>query len=207
MSSYHVEAVIPTVIEATARGERMYDIFSLLLKERIVLLGTPITDQTANLIVAQLLFLDREDSEREIQLFINSPGGVAYAGLAIYDTMQQIRSPVSTIAVGLAASFGTILLAAGTPGRRYALANATIHMHQPHGGAQGQASDIHIQAEEILRLRDRIESIFVQHTGQKLERIHHDLDRDIFLTPQEAVEYGLVDGILSGNGKAAPKEG
>ena len=160
------QMLIPTVIESTGRGERAYDIYSLLLKERIVFFGSQVTDQTANLAVAQLLYLNREDPEKEIQMFINSPGGVAYAGLAIYDTMQQITAPVSTIVVGLAASFGTILLAAGAPGRRYALKNATIHMHQPLGGVQGQASDIEIHAEQILKLRDRIEGILVHHTGR-----------------------------------------
>ena len=210
MNDFNVSNLIPTVIESTARGERMYDIYSLLLKERIVMMGTPINDQTANLIVAQLLFLDREDPGKEIQMFINSPGGVAYAGLAIYDTMQQIKSPVSTVAVGLTASFGTVLLAAGAHGRRFALANATIHMHQPHGGAEGQASDIHIQAEEILRLRNLLEEIFVQHTGQKQEKIRHDLDRDIFLNSEQAMEYGLIDGILNkpnGNNGSKEKEG
>src|SRR5437660_11737946 len=151
-----LDMIIPSIVETTGRGERIYDIYSLLLKERIVFLGTPINDQIANLIVAQLLFLNREDPEKEIQMFINSPGGQVYSGLAIYDTMQQISAPVSTVAVGFTASFGTVLLTAGTNGRRYALPNATIHMHQPLGGAQGQATDIEIQAKEILRLREQL---------------------------------------------------
>jgi ATP-dependent Clp protease protease subunit len=161
-----------------------------------VLLGSPIDEQVANLIVAQLLFLNREDPEKEIQMFINSPGGEVYAGLAIYDTMQQITAPISTVAVGLTASFGTILLAAGTAGRRYALENATIHMHQPLGGAQGQAADIEIHAREILRLRDRIEAIVARHTGRTTEQIRKDMNRDIYLEPDKAKEYGLVDGVL-----------
>jgi ATP-dependent Clp protease protease subunit len=189
-------ALIPMVIETTGRGERAYDIFSLLLKERIVFVGTPINDQTANLIVAQLLFLNREDPEREIQLYVNSPGGQIYAGMAIYDTMQQITAPISTVAVGFTASFGTVLLAAGTGGKRYALPNATIHLHQPLGGAQGQAADIEIQANEILRLRARLNDILAFHTGQAVEKIAEDTDRDIFMTPTRAVEYGLVDGVL-----------
>ena len=194
MHNFH--SLIPTVIDNTARGERAYDIYSLLLRERVVFLGSAINDQVANLIVAQLLYLNYQDPEKEIQLFIHSPGGVVYAGMAMYDTIQQISAPVSTVAVGLTASFGTILLAGGAPGRRFALANATIHMHQPLGGAQGQASDIQIQANEILRLRQRVEEILVQHTGQTAERIRADLDRDIYLEPAKAQEYGLIDGIL-----------
>jgi ATP-dependent Clp protease protease subunit len=189
-------SLIPMVIETTGRGERAYDIYSLLLKERIVFLGTPINDQVANLIVAQLLFLNREDPEREIQMFINSPGGMVYAGLGIYDTMQQITAPVSTVAVGFTASFGTVLLAAGTPGRRYALPHATIHMHQPLGGAQGQATDIEIAAKEILRLRERLNEILASHTGQTVEKIQEDTDRDVYMDAAAAVEYGLVDGVL-----------
>src|SRR5574341_371665 len=188
--------LIPMVIETTGRVERAYDIYSLLLKERIVFLGTPINDQVANLTVAQLLFLNREDPEKEIQMFINSPGGLVYAGLAIYDTMQQISAPVSTVAVGSTASFGTVLLTSGTSGKRYALPNATIHMHQPLGGAQGQASDIEIQAKEILRLRERLNEILSSHTKQPVEKIAEDTDRDIFLSPAQAVEYGLIDGVL-----------
>jgi ATP-dependent Clp protease protease subunit len=188
--------LVPMVVETTGRGERAYDIYSLLLKERIVFVGTPITDQISNIVVAQLLFLDREDPDREIQMFVNSPGGQIYAGLGIYDTMQQISAPISTVAVGFTASFGTVLLTAGAPGRRFALPNATIHLHQPLGGAQGQASDIEIQAKEILRLRERLNHILSAHTGQTVEKIAEDTDRDIFLTAERAVEYGLIDGVL-----------
>ena len=189
-------SVIPMVIESSGRGERAYDIYSLLLKERIIFLGTPIDDQVANLIVAQLLFLNHEDPEREIQMYINSPGGVIYAGLAIYDTMQMISNPISTVAVGVTASFGTVLLTAGTKGRRYALPNATIHMHQPLGGAQGQATDIEIQAKQILRLKSLLLGIMAKHTGQPLEVIERDSDRDYYLEARQAVEYGLVDQVL-----------
>jgi len=188
--------LIPMVIETSGRGERAYDIYSLLLKERIVFLGTPINDQVANLTVAQLLFLNREDPEKEIQMFINSPGGGIYAGLAIYDTMQQVSAPISTVAVGFTASFGTVLLTAGRAGRRFALPNATVHMHQPLGGAQGQATDIEIQAKEILRLRERLNSIIASHTKQPIEKIADDTDRDIYFTALQAVEYGLIDGVL-----------
>ncbi len=188
--------LIPMVVESTGRGERAYDIYSLLLKERIVFVGSPISDQVSNLIVAQLLFLNREDPEKEIQMFINSPGGQIYAGLAIYDTMQQITAPISTVAVGFTASFGTVLLTAGTRGRRYALPNATIHLHQPLGGAQGQATDIEIQAKEILRLRQRLNEILSYHTGQPVDKIADDTDRDIYMTAPQAVEYGLIDGVL-----------
>lgn len=189
--------LIPMVIETSGRGERAYDIYSLLLKERIVFLGTPINDQVANLIVAQLLFLDREDPDRQIQLYINSPGGMIYAGLAIYDTIRQIRPPVMTVAVGLTASFGTVLLAAGTKGRRYALPSATVHMHQPwSSGGGGQATDIEIQAREILRQRDLLNEILAERTGQPLSRIEEDTDRDFYMTAQQAMDYGLIDGIL-----------
>ncbi len=195
-------AVIPMVIESSGRGERAYDIFSLLLKERIVFVGTPINDQVANLIVAQLLYLNREDPEAPIQMYINSPGGQIYAGLAIYDTMQMITNPISTVAVGLTASFGTVLLTAGAKGQRYALPHATIHMHQPLGGAQGQASDIEIQAKEILRLRERLNEILAHHTGQPLEAIERDTERDYYMSAQEAAEYGLVDKVLEPPPKA-----
>ena len=188
--------MIPMVIETSGRGERAYDIYSLLLKERIVFVGTPINDQIANLIVAQLLYLNREDDEKEIQMFINSPGGQIYAGLAIYDTMQQISAPISTVAVGVTASFGTVLLTAGSHGRRFALPNATIHMHQPLGGAQGQATDIVIQAEEIVRLKKRLIDVFVMHTGKDAAAIEKDTDRDVYMTAEKAVEYGLIDGVL-----------
>jgi len=189
--------VIPMVIESSSRGERAYDIFSLLLKERIVFVGTPIDDQVANLIVAQLLFLNREDSEREIHMYINSPGGQIYAGLAIYDTMKMLSNKISTVAVGVTASFGTVLLAAGTKGSRYALPHATIHMHQPLGGAQGQATDIEIQAKEIMRLKSRLTEILSETTGQPIDTIQKDTERDLFLTAEQAVEYGLVDKILT----------
>jgi ATP-dependent Clp protease protease subunit len=188
--------VIPMVIESSGRGERAYDIYSLLLKERIIFLGTPIDDQVANVIVAQLLFLSREDSEREIQMYINSPGGVIYSGLAIYDTMQMITNPISTVAVGVTASFGTVLLTAGTKGRRYALPNATIHMHQPLGGAQGQATDIEIQTKQILRLRTLLNDIMAKHTGKPVDIIKQDTERDFYLDAKQAVEYGLVDQVL-----------
>jgi len=188
--------IIPSVIETTGRGERIYDIYSLLLKERIIFLGSGINDQVANLIVAQLLFLNREDPEREIQMYINSPGGVIYAGLAIYDTMKLISAPIMTVAVGLTASFGTVLLTAGTKGRRFALPNATIHMHQPLGGAQGQASDLIIQAKEITRLREKLNNVFIQATGQTQEVIERDTDRDFYLDSEAAVKYGLVDSVL-----------
>lgn len=192
----NIQNVVPMVIEQGSRGERAYDIYSLLLKERIVFVGTGINDQVANLVVAQLLYLDREDPDRRIQMYINSPGGVVYAGMAMYDTMQQIQAPVSTVAVGLTASFGTVLLTAGESELRYALPNATIHMHQPLGGAQGQASDIMIQANEILRLKERLNNIFVKHTGQSYETIERDTDRDIYKSAEEAVEYGLIDSVL-----------
>jgi ATP-dependent Clp protease, protease subunit len=191
-----IHNVIPMVIEQGSRGERAYDIYSLLLKERIVFMGMPVTDQTANLVVAQLLFLDREDPDRRIQMYINSPGGVVYAGMAIYDTMQAINADVSTTAVGWTASFGTVLLTAGTAGMRMALPHATIHMHQPLGGAQGQASDIVIQANEIVRLKETLNQIFVKHTGQPKEVIERDTDRDIYFSAAQAVEYGLVDSVL-----------
>jgi ATP-dependent Clp protease protease subunit len=196
VNGFDPKALIPMVIESTGRGERAYDIYSLLLKERIVFLGTPINDQVANLIVAQLLFLSREDPEREIQMYINSPGGQIYAGMAIYDTMQMIPAPIHTYAVGMTASMGTVLLAAGQPGSRYALPHATIHMHQPLGGAQGQATDIEIHAKEILRLRERLNDILVKHTGQQIERIERDTERDFFLDANAATEYGLVDHVL-----------
>jgi ATP-dependent Clp protease protease subunit len=184
------------VIETSGRTERAYDIFSLLLKERIVFLGTPINDQIANLIVAQLLFLDREDPEREIQLYINSPGGAIYPGLAVYDTMQQISAPVATFAVGWTASMGTVLLAAGEAGRRSALPHATIHMHPAGGGAQGYAPDVEIQYKELKRMQDLLHGILSRHTGQTTEQIAEDFERDRFMDAHGAREYGLVDEIL-----------
>ncbi len=189
--------IVPMVVETSARGERAYDIYSLLLKERIVFLGTPIDDQVANSIVAQLLFLDREDPDRDISIYVNSPGGMIYAGLAIMDTMNLIRADVSTIAVGVTASMGTVLLSAGQKGKRYALPNATIHMHQALGGGSGQASDVEIQARELLRNNEKIRQILADCTGQTMERIKHDTDRDIYMTADEAKAYGLVDELLS----------
>ena len=188
--------IVPMVIETTARGERAYDIYSLLLKERIIFLGTPIDDQIANIVVAQLLFLDREDPDRDIHMYIHSPGGVITAGLAIYDTMNLIRPDVSTIAVGATASMGTVLLCSGTKGKRYALPNATVHMHQALGGARGQASDIEIAAREILRNNEIIRGILSRNTGQPIERIQRDTDRDFYLNAEQAKEYGIVDEIL-----------
>ena len=190
------EALIPMVIETTARGERAYDIYSLLLRNRIVFLGTPINDQVANLIVAQLLYLSAEDSQSPIQMYINSPGGQVYAGMAIYDTMQMIPNPISTVAVGVTASFGTVLLTAGSKGQRYTLPNATIHMHQVLGGAQGQASDIEIQAREILRLKSSLNIILAHHTNQSVETIDRDTNRDFYLDAKAAVAYGLVDQVM-----------
>ena len=199
-----IKNVIPMVIESSGRGERAYDIYSLLLKERIVFLGTPIDSQVANVIVAQLLFLNHEDPEKEIRMYINSPGGVINAGLAIYDTMQLIRAPVSTTAVGIAASFGTILLTAGAKGKRYALPHATIHLHQPLGGVQGQASDIEIAAREILRQRDLLNEILKKHTKLTDEQIAKYTDRDFYMTPEVAVELGVIDEILV-SAEKAPK--
>ena len=192
-----ISNVIPMVIETGARGERAYDIYSLLLKERIVILGAAINDQVANSIIAQLLFLDREDPDKDISLYINSPGGVIASGLAIYDTMQLIRPQVATICLGMAASMATVLLCAGAKGKRCALPHSTIHMHQAIGGAQGQASDIAIAAREIMRMQDIIRNILVKHTGQEMEKIVHDTDRDFYLNPEQAIEYGLLDEILS----------
>lgn len=191
------KSVLPMVIENSGRGERAYDIYSLLFRERIIFLGTPIDDQVANAIVAQLLVLSREDSDSDIQMYINSPGGQIYAGLAIYDTMKMIPNKISTVAVGVTASFGTVLLAAGTKGKRYALPHATIHMHQPLGGAEGQASDIEIQAREILRLKSRLMGILSDSTGQTQEVIERDTDRNFYMDAQQAVDYGLVDQVLA----------
>ena len=185
------------VVETGARGERAFDIYSLLLRERIVFLGTPINDQVSNLIVAQLLFLEREDPDKDISLYINSPGGVISSGLAIYDTMQLIKPDVSTICVGLAASMGTVLLCAGEKGKRYALPNSTIHMHQPMGGAQGQATDIEIAAREILRMQDMLRTIISGHTNQPYEQVAKDTDRDHYLNPEQAMAYGIIDEVLS----------
>ena len=188
--------LIPMVIESGARGERAFDIYSLLLKERIILLGTPINDQVANTIIAQLLYLDREDHERDIHLYINSPGGVITSGLAIYDTMRYLRPPVSTIGFGMVASMATVLLCSGAPGKRFSLPNSTIHMHQPMGGAQGQAADIEIAAREILRMQDIIRQIISDQTGQPYDRVARDTDRDYYLNADQAKDYGLVDEVL-----------
>ena len=190
--------IIPFVTETSARGERTLDIYSLLLRERIIFLGTPISDQIANLIIAQLLYLEREDPEKDINLYVHCPGGVISAGLAIYDTIQLVRADVSTICVGLAASMGTLILCAGAKGKRYALPNSTIHMHQAVGGAQGQAADVEIAAREIMRMQEIIRTILVKHTGQPMDKITHDTDRDFYLSADKAVEYGIVDEILSG---------
>ena len=199
------ENIIPMVVESSSRGERAFDIYSLLLRERIVFLGTAINDSIANLVVAQLLYLDREDPEKDINLYINSPGGVISAGLAIYDTIQMVRAEVSTICVGMAASMATVLLSAGAKGKRYTLPNATLHMHQPMGGAQGQASDIEIAAREILRMQDKIRNILARNTGQTVEKIAQDTDRDYYLDADQAKEYGLVDEVLAGREVAARK--
>jgi ATP-dependent Clp protease protease subunit len=188
----------PYVIERTSRGERSYDIFSRLLMDRIVFLGTPIDDNVANIILAQLLFLDAEDPERDIFMYINSPGGSVYAGLAIYDTMQHLRAPVSTFCVGMAASMAAVLLAAGAEGKRNALPNSRIMIHQPSGGSQGTAADIEIAAQEILHIREKLNGIISKHTGQTVDRIADDVDRDRFMSPEAAVEYGLIDRVLEG---------
>ncbi|MFC2044896.1 ATP-dependent Clp protease proteolytic subunit [Chloroflexota bacterium] len=198
--------VIPGVVESGPRGERFWDIYSLLLKERIIMLFTPITDPVANTIIAQLLYLEREDADKDISLYIQSPGGVINSGLAIYDTMQLIRSPVSTICVGMTASMATVLLSSGTKGKRYALPHATIHMHQASGGVQGQAADIQIAAREILRQQEIIRDILVKHTCQSPEKVTHDTDRDFYLNPQQAVEYGIVDEVLVKSEKEETKK-
>ena len=190
------QALIPMVIRTSGRGERAYDIYSLLLEERIIFVGMPINDQVANLVVAQLLFLDSEDQDKPIIMYINCPGGIVYHGLAIYDTMQQVRAPVSTYAVGVTASMGTVLLAAGAKGYRYALPHATIHMHPAGGSTQGYAPDVEIQYKELMRLEDMLHNMLAHHTGQTAEQIAADFDRDRFMTAEEAVEYGLVDEIL-----------
>jgi ATP-dependent Clp protease, protease subunit len=192
----NINNVIPMVVESGSKGERAFDIYSLLLRERIVMLNMPINDQVANVVISQLLYLDREDPDKDISLYIHSPGGVVTAGLAIYDTMQLIRPDVSTICLGMAASMATILLTSGAKGKRYALPHSTIHMHQVLGGAQGQAADVVIAAKEIMRLDEMIRSIMVKHTGQTAEKLQHDLDRDFYLNPEQAIEYGLIDQVL-----------
>ena len=195
------ENIVPMVVETSARGERAYDIYSLLLKERIVFLGTGIDDQVANSIVAQLLYLDREDPERDISMYVHSPGGMVYAGLAMYDTMNLIRADVSTIAVGVTASMGTVLLSAGTKGKRFALPNATVHMHQALGGGSGHATDVQIQAQELMRNNQKIREILAKATDQPMDRIEQDTDRDFYMSAQEAQEYGLIDEVLSAQGE------
>ncbi|MFA5517251.1 MAG: ATP-dependent Clp endopeptidase proteolytic subunit ClpP [Desulfuromonadales bacterium] len=193
-------SLIPMVVEQTGRGERAYDIYSRLLKDRIIFLGGGIDDHLANLIIAQMLFLESEDPEKDIYLYINSPGGVVSAGMAIYDTMQYLKSPVSTICVGQAASMGAILLASGTKGKRFTLPNSRIMIHQPLGGFQGQATDIHIHAQEILRLRESLNELLARHTGQSLERITADTERDFFMGGEAAKKYGIVDDIVRRKG-------
>lgn len=188
----------PYVIERTSRGERSYDIFSRLLMDRIVFLGSGINDDVANIIVAQLLFLDAEDPERPIYMYVNSPGGSVYAGLAIYDTMQHLRAPVSTFCVGMAASMGAVLLMAGQEGQRHALPNARIMIHQPSSGTQGTAADIEIAAREILHIREKLNGIISKHTGRSVDQVADDVDRDRFMSPEEAVDYGLIDRVLEG---------
>jgi ATP-dependent Clp protease protease subunit len=197
--------IIPGVVETGPRGERMWDLYSMLLKERIIMLFTPISDPVANTLIAQFLYLEREDPDRDISMYIQSPGGVISAGLAIYDTMQLIRPQVSTICVGMAASMATVLLCAGARGKRYALPHATIHMHQAVSGAQGQAADIVIAAKEIVRLNDIIKDILVKHTGQSIDKITHDTDRDYYLNPEQAVDYGIIDEVLSKPSEEAEK--
>jgi ATP-dependent Clp protease protease subunit len=201
MNISEINSLIPMVIETTGRGERAFDIYSLLLRNRLIFLGTPIDDQVANLIVAQLLFLNQEDRDAPINMYINSPGGQVYAGLAVYDAMQMISNPISTVAVGVTASFGTVLLAAGTKGQRYALPHATIHLHQPLGGAQGQVTDIEIQAKEFLRLRTKLNDILMKHTGQPADVIERDTERDFWMDSKNAVEYGIVDKVLEAQSK------
>lgn len=194
--------LVPMVVEQTGRGERAYDIFSRLLKDRIVFLGSQVTDEIANLVIAQMLFLESEDPEKDIHFYVNSPGGSISAGLAIYDTMQYIRPPVSTLCLGQAASMGALLLCAGEKGKRFALPYARVMIHQPLGGAQGQATDIEIQAREILRVREQVNNIIAKHTGQSLKRIERDTDRDFWMTSKQAVEYGIVDEVIVARKKA-----
>ncbi len=188
--------LVPMVIEQSSRGERAYDIYSRLLKDRIIFLGSGINDEIANLLIAQLLFLESEDPEKDINFYINSPGGIVTAGMAVYDTMQYIKPDIATVCIGQASSMGAVLLAAGAAGKRYSLPNSRIMIHQPLGGSQGQASDIAIQAKEILRIRDKLNAIIVTHTGQPLEKVETDTDRDFFMSGQEAREYGLIDTVM-----------
>jgi ATP-dependent Clp protease protease subunit len=195
--------LIPNVIETTSRGERAYDIYSRLLRDRIIFVGMPIDDEIANLVIAQLLFLDSEDPDKEINMYINSPGGSLSAGLAIYDTMRFVHSPVSTLCTGMAASAASLILAGGNAGKRYSLPHCTIVLHQPSGGMQGQATDIEIHAREIIRMREIVVGIYAQHTGRPKEQIEHDLERDFFMTPEQAKDYGLVDSIIQPTAKTA----
>jgi ATP-dependent Clp protease protease subunit len=199
-------ALVPMVVEQSSRGERAYDIYSRLLKDRIIFIDSEIVDITANLVIAQLLFLEGEDPDRDIFLYLNSPGGLITSGLAIYDTMQYVKCDVSTICIGQAASMAAVLLSAGAKGKRYALPNARLMIHQPLGGAQGQATDIEIAAKEIVRNRELVESILVKHTGQSKERIHKDADRDFFMSADEASDYGLIDEVLVRHAQAVKKE-
>lgn len=192
-----ISQLIPMVVEQTARGERAFDIFSRLLKERIIFIGTPIDDEIANLIIAQMLFLEAEDSGKDINMYINSPGGVVTAGLAIYDTIQYIKSPITTICIGQAASMGALLLCSGAKGKRFALPNARIMIHQPLGGAQGQATDIEIQTQEILRIKKLVNSVLAKHSGQPIEKIIKDTDRDFYMSAEEALKYGLIDQVIT----------
>jgi ATP-dependent Clp protease protease subunit len=198
--------LIPMVVEQSSRGERAYDIYSRLLKDRIVFLGTAINDDVANVVIAQLLFLEAEDPDKEINFYINSPGGLVTAGMAIYDTMQYIKSPVATLCMGQAASMGALILTAGAPGKRFALPHARILIHQPLGGFQGQATDVDIQAREILRLREELNEIMAQHTGQNIDRINRDTERDFYMSGEQAKEYGLIDAVISHReaGKLSP---
>jgi ATP-dependent Clp protease protease subunit len=196
--------MVPMVVEQDSRGERSFDIYSRLLRERIIFIGTPIDDQIANLVVAQLIHLESDDPDKDIAIYINSPGGQVYAGLAIYDTMQFIKPEVQTICVGIAMSMGSLLLAGGTPGKRFALPNSRILIHQPSGGFQGQATDIEIHAREALNLRQRVDEIYAKHTGKSYEQVHEDMERDRFFKADEAVEYGLIDRVLSGRDGSTP---
>lgn len=200
-----MSALVPMVVEQSNRGERAYDIYSRLLKDRIIFIGDEINDVVANLVIAQLLFLQQEDADRDISVYINSPGGVVTAGLAIYDTMQFVKPDISTYCMGQATSMGAVLLAAGTKGKRIALPNSRVMIHQPWGGVQGQASDINIQAKQILKMRDRINEILAKHTGQKLDKIKKDTDRDYFMSAEEAQEYGIVDEVIASDKKRKKK--
>ncbi len=207
MSQPHMQYLVPMVIEQTSRGERAYDIYSRLLKDRIVFIGTPIDDTIANLIIAQLLFLESEDPDKDIHVYINSPGGIVTAGLAIYDTMQYVKPKISTLCMGQAASMGSLLLCAGARGKRFALPHSRIMLHQPLGGFQGQASDIEIHAKEILKMREELNQIYVRHTGQPIDKIRRDTDRDFFLSGEEAKAYGLVDDIITKKDVAVAVQG